>query len=240
MPTRGHNGPDAQLPAPRRRRLLGRRATPGAGEALDALATGVEIATALRDGLTAPAASGAARRLRALLDADAVGLVDLDGARTWAGREVTDDTLVDEVLRTDRRAARGDVAALPLRVRDEPAGVLVVAGPVPDGAARKAAAKSGQSQRPRQTRAQLATAARRDHDRRDSREPARPRTAQGPAGYTVTVTGTTFQMSSQYSAMARSDENFPLRAVLRIDIRDHAAGFCHAALTRSWHSMQDA
>ena len=132
--------PDAQLPAPRRRRLLGRRATPGAGEAMDALATGVEIATALRDGLTAPAASGAARRLRALLDADAVGLVDLDGARTWAGREVADDALVDEVLRTDRRAARGDVAALPLRVRDEPAGVLVVAGAVPDGAARKAAA----------------------------------------------------------------------------------------------------
>jgi hypothetical protein len=30
---------------------------------MDALATGVEIATALRDGLTAPAASGAARRL---------------------------------------------------------------------------------------------------------------------------------------------------------------------------------
>ena len=132
--------PDAQLPAPRRRRLLGRRVVPGAGEAMDALTTGIGIATALRDGLTAPAASGAARRLRALLDADAVGLVDLDGARTWAGREVVDDALVDEVLRTDRRAARGDVAALPLRVRDEPAGVLVVAGPVPDGAARKAAA----------------------------------------------------------------------------------------------------
>ena len=136
----GMAAPDAQLPAPRRRRLLGRRAVPGAGEAMDALSTGVEIAAALRDGLAAPTASGAARRLRALLDADAVGLVDLDGARTWSGREVVDDALVDEVLRTDRRAARGDVAALPLRVRDEPAGVLVVAGPVPDAAARKAAA----------------------------------------------------------------------------------------------------
>src|SRR6186997_2455962 len=59
--------PDAQLPAPRRRRLLGRRVVPGAGEAMDALTTGIGIATALRDGLTAPAASGAARRLRALL-----------------------------------------------------------------------------------------------------------------------------------------------------------------------------
>ena len=48
----------------------------------------------------------------------------------------------------------------------------------------------------------------------------------------MTVTGTTFQMSSQYSAMARSEENFPLRAVLRIDIRDHATGSCQAALTR--------
>ena len=65
--------PDAQLPAPWRRRLLGRRATPGAGEAMDALATGVEIATALRDGLTSPAASGAARRLRALLPDEARG-----------------------------------------------------------------------------------------------------------------------------------------------------------------------
>ena len=39
------------------------------------------------------------------------------------------------------------------------------------------------------------------------------------AGYTFTVTGRTFQMSSQYSAIAQSDENFPLRAVFRIDIR---------------------
>lgn len=57
----GLAAPDAQVSAPRRK-LFGRRAG-GAGEAMDALATGVEIATALRDGLTAPAASGAARRL---------------------------------------------------------------------------------------------------------------------------------------------------------------------------------
>ena len=134
----GVAAPDAQ-PAARRRGLFGRKA-PAGGEAMDALVTGVEIATALRDGLAVPAATGAARRLRALLDADAVGLVDLDGARTWAGRADADDALVDEGLRTDRRTARGDVAALPLRVRDEPAGVLVVVGPVPDAAARKAAA----------------------------------------------------------------------------------------------------
>jgi hypothetical protein len=44
-------------------------------------------------------------------------------------------------------------------------------------------------------------------------------------------------MSSQYSSIARSDENLPLRAVFRIDIRVHAEVSCHAALTRSWHSM---
>ena len=130
---------DAQAPAPRRRGLLGRRAASGAGESMDALTAGIEIATALRDGLAAPAAAGATRRLRGLLDADAVGLIGLDGARTWSGHEVAADALVDDVLRTDRRAAHGDVAALPLRVRDEPAGVLVVAGAVPDAAVRKAA-----------------------------------------------------------------------------------------------------
>jgi two-component system, LytTR family, sensor kinase len=130
---------DAQLPVPRRRGLLGRRAASGAGEAMDALATGIEIATALRDGLATPAVAGATRRLRGLLDADAVGLIGLDGARTWSGHEVAADALVDDVLRTDRRAAHGDVTALPLRVRDEPAGVLVVAGAVPDAAVRKAA-----------------------------------------------------------------------------------------------------
>jgi hypothetical protein len=46
----------------------------------------------------------------------------------------------------------------------------------------------------------------------------------------VTVSGQTFQMSSQYSAMARSDENFPLRPVFRIDIFVHECLSCHARL----------
>jgi two-component system LytT family sensor kinase len=107
---------------------------------MDVLAAGVEMAAGLRDGLAAPSATGAARRLRGLLGADAVGLVDLDGARTWAGDPPERiEPLVADVLRTDRRATRADVQALPLRVRDEPAGVLVVAGPVPGAAARQAA-----------------------------------------------------------------------------------------------------
>jgi hypothetical protein len=44
-------------------------------------------------------------------------------------------------------------------------------------------------------------------------------------------------MSSQYSLIARSEENFPLRAVFRIDIRVQAGMSRHAALTRSWASM---
>lgn len=49
-------------------------------------------------------------------------------------------------------------------------------------------------------------------------------------------TGAIFQIRSQYSATARSDENFPERAVLRIDMRAQRAGSCHAALTRAWHA----
>jgi two-component system LytT family sensor kinase len=131
------------VPAPRLRRLLGRRTAPAAAAgaaAMDVLATGVRMAAMLRDGLAAPAAVGVTRRLRKLLGADALGLVDLDGARTWAGSPPAGaDELVADVLRTDRRSARDDAIALPLHVRDEPAGVLVVVG-VPDGAARQAAA----------------------------------------------------------------------------------------------------
>ncbi|OPY71814.1 MAG: hypothetical protein A4E63_01408 [Syntrophorhabdus sp. PtaU1.Bin050] len=36
-----------------------------------------------------------------------------------------------------------------------------------------------------------------------------------------TFTGSTFHISRQYSCMARSEENFPIRAVFRIDIRVH-------------------
>ena len=55
-----------------------------------------------------------------------------------------------------------------------------------------------------------------------------------------TVSGWTFQISSQYSAMARSDENLPLRAVFKMDIFVHASLSCHAALTWSWQSTYDA
>ena len=56
----------------------------------------------------------------------------------------------------------------------------------------------------------------------------------------VMVSGQTLQMSSQYSAMARSDENLPLRAVFRMDIFVHNSLSWHAALTWSWQSTYDA
>lgn len=51
--------------------------------------------------------------------------------------------------------------------------------------------------------------------------------------YSFTVTGCTLQMSLQYSAMARSEENLPQRAVLRIDMRVQWSATCQAALIRS-------
>ena len=59
---------------------------------------------------------------------------------------------------------------------------------------------------------------------RARRRPRRNRPAADPAEarteltHMVTESGHTFQISSQYSAMARSDENFPLRAVFKMDI----------------------
>src|SRR5689334_22499776 len=64
----------AGAPTPRRRGLLGRRPAP-ATATTDVLTAGVRIAALLRDGLAAPSAGAAARRLRGLLGADAIGLV---------------------------------------------------------------------------------------------------------------------------------------------------------------------
>jgi len=49
----------------------------------------------------------------------------------------------------------------------------------------------------------------------------------------VTRVGDTFQIFSQYSRMARSEENLPARAVLSIDMRVQRSWSAHAALTRS-------
>src|SRR5262249_47849748 len=52
-------------------------------------------------------------------------------------------------------------------------------------------------------------------------------------GSSTTLTGFAPQMLSQYSSTARSEENLPPRAVLRIDMRVQCSSSCHTVLTRS-------
>jgi two-component system, LytTR family, sensor kinase len=132
------------LDAPRRRWRRGWRGTP----ATAALADGRRIATALRAGLGGPGIAAAARGLRSLLDAEAVGLGGLHGELTWAGRPTDPNAarlLADRVLARDARAAATDLVAVPLHARDELAGVLIVAGGVPAGAVREAALWIGEA-----------------------------------------------------------------------------------------------
>ncbi len=61
----------------------------------------------------------------------------------------------------------------------------------------------------------------------------RPRgTPGGRARYFGSSTDLRFQIEAAYSRTERSDENFPIRATLRIDCRVHALRSCHISLTR--------
>jgi two-component system LytT family sensor kinase len=134
--------------APRRRGWFGAwRGRSGADEAMAVLAVGGTIAEDLRDGLRGDRAVSAARRLRGLLEADAVGLADLRDPPVWSGRPAEDSAeLVAHVRRDGHRAGRaGHVLALPLQVRGELAGVLVVVGDVRAAAARQAARWVGEA-----------------------------------------------------------------------------------------------
>src|ERR1700740_1535545 len=55
--------------------------------------------------------------------------------------------------------------------------------------------------------------------------------------FTFTCDGVAFQTRSQYSRIERSEENFPMRATLRIDLRDQAIGSPQRALTAFWQSI---
>jgi two-component system, LytTR family, sensor kinase len=131
--------------APARRRWG--RARRGAAD-LDALTIGRRIAAVLRAGLAGPGVGAAARALRGLLDADAIGLGGLDGGITWAGHPVDAGEagrLAERALAADSRAAAGEQVAVPLHARGELAGVLVVAGAVPSRAVREAALWVGEA-----------------------------------------------------------------------------------------------
>jgi two-component system, LytTR family, sensor kinase len=117
-------------------------------DAMLAVAEGRRVASALRAGLDGPGTAAAVRRLRRLLDADAVGLSGLGGVPVWSGHPsdpAAADELVHRVLRTDARVARGGLVALPLHARDELVGALVVDGEVAGAASREAAALVGEA-----------------------------------------------------------------------------------------------
>ncbi len=123
-------------------------ATSGAAGAMAALAAARRVAAELRGGLDGPGVAAAARELRRLLDVRAVGLGGLRGELVWSGQPsdvAAVDGLVDRVLRTDARAARGEVVALPVHARDELVGVLVVEGEQTTAQAREAAAWVGEA-----------------------------------------------------------------------------------------------
>ena len=126
--------------------LAWRRGVRTGSEAMATLATGRRIAADLRSGLVGPGAAAAAGRLRALLDASAVGLAALDGDPVWAGPPPgAAAELVERVRERDARVARSGVAALPVHVHGGLAGVLVVDGDVSGAATREAAAWVGEA-----------------------------------------------------------------------------------------------
>jgi two-component system LytT family sensor kinase len=115
---------------------------------MDTLAEGRRIAAGLRGGIAGSGSGTAARRLRRLLDADAVALGGLHGELAWAGRPADPAVaagLADRVLCTDTRATGHGTVALPVHARDELAGVLVVVGDVPASAVREAALWVGEA-----------------------------------------------------------------------------------------------
>jgi two-component system LytT family sensor kinase len=123
--------------------VTGRRHVWSRSDPATILGVARHIATELRDGLNGQGVRAAARGVRRLLDADAVGLADLAGTTIWAGSPPAGDTaaaLVDQVLHTETRTGRPPLVALPLHVHDELAGVLVVAGATRRAAVREAAA----------------------------------------------------------------------------------------------------
>ncbi|HVH21126.1 MAG TPA: histidine kinase [Pseudonocardia sp.] len=126
----------------RRRWGRARRAAPDLGPLTDAR----RIAATLRGGLAEPGIASAARGLRGLLGADAVGLGGLHGGLVWAGHPVAAaDRVVERALGADSQAAAGDLVAVPLHARDELVGVLVVVGAVPARSVREAALWVGEA-----------------------------------------------------------------------------------------------
>src|SRR6266496_1837270 len=112
--------------------------------AVSVLSMARHIADELRDGLSGAGVRSAARGIRRLLSVDFVGLSDLSGQVVWAPAEppfyADANALVEKVLHNENREGRSPLVAVPLHVRHELAGVMVVAGATRRAAVREAAA----------------------------------------------------------------------------------------------------
>lgn len=94
---------------------------------IETLALGRRIAADLTEGLAGPRARSAARGIRRVLAADAVGLAALSGSMVWAGHPLPEAAqLIEDVMRTESVAVLPPFIAEPLQVNDELVGVLVV------------------------------------------------------------------------------------------------------------------
>ncbi|HVW43080.1 MAG TPA: histidine kinase [Amycolatopsis sp.] len=113
------------------------------GEVAGVLAAARRINRDVKGGIGAPHARRALRRIRRLLGADAAGFADLSGATIWAGRELPDEkveTVVREAMHTEATQGKPPLIAVPLHVRDEIGGVLLVTGQVSVPMVREVAA----------------------------------------------------------------------------------------------------
>ncbi|KAA9154839.1 sensor histidine kinase [Amycolatopsis acidicola] len=110
------------------------------------LAAARRITRDLRDGTGSIRARRALRRIRRLLGADAAGFADLSGTTTWIG-PVPDEpvvaALVHDALHSEATQEKSPLIAVPLRIRDELGGALLVSGRVSSAAVREAAALVG-------------------------------------------------------------------------------------------------
>ncbi|MEC3956874.1 histidine kinase [Nocardia sp. CDC153] len=109
---------------------------------ITALGVARQVSAHLGEGLRGPGGRAAARRLRWLLRVRAVGLAGPEGAIEWSGPP-TDAAaaleLVGSVLNRGKSATHGELAARPLVVDHDVAGVLVVDGVGAAKAVREAA-----------------------------------------------------------------------------------------------------
>ena len=113
------------------------------GELSSTLATSRRIRRDVKDGIDTVRARRALRRIRKLLGADAAGFADLSGATMWTGRAQPDEkvaTIVRDALHHETAQGKPPLVAVPLQVRNELGGVLLVAGQVPGAAVREVAA----------------------------------------------------------------------------------------------------